>query len=134
MTKEHCCFSSCNKGIISLIHSHWTTQTRITVMSINLCSTLILTMSSSLPGSLLLTGVTEVLQPSGSQQLLATGLFFLVLVLLLRLTHPDAVQLPQLPLRALPLSALQPPGLLLPAPLLAGPAGELLCPRICTLL
>ncbi len=85
-------------------------------------------MSSSVSGALLLTGVAEALQPHGSQQLLAAGLLLLLLFLLLRLTHKDGVQLPRLHLRALPLSALQPPGLLLLAPLLAGPAGELLCP------
>lgn len=85
--------------------------------------------SSPLPGSLLLPGVAEALQPHGSQQLLAAGLFLLLLLfILLRLTHEDGVRLRRLHLRALPLSALQPPGLLLPAALLAGPAGELPCP------
>lgn len=91
-------------------------------------------MSSSLPGSLLPTGVAEALQPHGSQQLLTAGLFLLLFLLLLRLAHQDGVQLPGLCPRALPPPALQPPGLLLPGPLLAKPAGELLCPRIHTLL
>lgn len=83
---------------------------------------------SSFSGPLLLTGVAEALQPHGFQQLLATGLLFLFLLLLLRLTHQDGVQLLGLCVRALPLSALHPPGLLLHAQLLAGSAGELLCP------
>lgn len=80
-----------------------------------------------LPGSLLPTGVAEALQPHGSQQLLAAGLFLLLLLfLLLRLAHQDGVELLRRRLRALQLPALQPPGLLLPGSLLAGPAGELL--------
>lgn len=83
---------------------------------------------SSFSGPLLLAGVSEALQPHGSQQLLAAGLLFLLLLILLRLTHQDGVRLLGLRLRALPLSALHPPGLLLHAQLLAGSAGELLCP------
>lgn len=89
---------------------------------------------SSPSGSLLSIRFTETLQPHGSQQLLPTGLFLLFLFLLLQLPHQNGVQLPRLHLWALPLSALQPPRLLLPAPLLARPAGELLCPWIRTLL